>query len=640
MLTEINITSFIRKVDSRGLRFASLRYFICWLIFNSPVYSQKGFHFTQASEKFTVPAGVTTVTIEVTGRGGNGGPYGGGGGGGGGFAKGSYNVVPGATFAIRVTQDTVAIYPFLYATAGAPGKGGYQNPAGAGGNGGKGVGGNISNAYGGNGGSGNPSLNSGGGGGAGGIKGNGSNGNNAPTTIPWPYSGALGGAGGGGVSGNGGKGDVPLSGGANLHASDYGGGGGGTTDWSGTAGGTGYCKISWGCDFAPAPVLNDFDNYSNQPLACSGQPTQLGARGYDTLLWFTDTTLAPFAKGASIMSPPLSYSQNPYHLYVRSSGCGESKLVLLEMLPTPTISALSSSQLLCFGETCTLSGNGAEQFYWSTGYGGENVRYTNSLAGSTDAHDTIKVIGSFYDGTCYDTCEVVLLLRAKPILQCAASKTTYCNGDTIALQATGPALVTFTWSNGIQTSSTAVIASNVTFFSVAATDTNVCTTDTVITLQNLTPIIQVFADKKTICLGDSAQVAALGAASYTWDTGQRSNPIWISPTESKIYSITGVAFTCASTATFALDVANCNGFNEQESEEQNYFFPNPTTGRITFAMLQNGPVKITDLNGKVVRTVLPERANDTINLGLSPGVYFFFVSHSSPYKVIVIANER
>src|SRR5689334_2272993 len=56
------------------------------------------------SGTFIVPAGVTQITIEMVGAGGNGASNGGGGGGGGGYAKGTYTVVPGTSYSIVVGE--------------------------------------------------------------------------------------------------------------------------------------------------------------------------------------------------------------------------------------------------------------------------------------------------------------------------------------------------------------------------------------------------------------------------------------------------------------------------------------------------------------------------------------------------------
>ncbi|MEO6302968.1 MAG: hypothetical protein ABIP51_07330, partial [Bacteroidia bacterium] len=51
---------------------------------------------------YTVPASITSITVEVVGGGGNGGGNGTGGGGGGGYSKGVLSVTPGATLAVKV----------------------------------------------------------------------------------------------------------------------------------------------------------------------------------------------------------------------------------------------------------------------------------------------------------------------------------------------------------------------------------------------------------------------------------------------------------------------------------------------------------------------------------------------------------
>jgi hypothetical protein len=179
------------------------------VLFSFAAASQQGYQLFNSGyghQTFTVPPGVTTITVEAVGWGGCGGGYPGGGGGGGGFAKGAYSVVPGSTIALRRSADTFFVHTFLYVTDGRIGGSGYSATGGIGGQGGKGVGGNIANSYGGNGGSAYPGYSGGGGGGAGGINGNGYNGSNGSFGTPsMAGSGAAGGEGGGGLSGAGGR---------------------------------------------------------------------------------------------------------------------------------------------------------------------------------------------------------------------------------------------------------------------------------------------------------------------------------------------------------------------------------------------------------------------------------------------------
>jgi hypothetical protein len=212
-----------------------------------------------SSGTFTVPAGVTTISIEVVGAGGTGGGNGGGGGGGGGYASGTYTVTPLSTLPVIVgtgsngpTIGTSSVSTFISATGGDNGTSVSNPNIGGGGVGGTGTGGSI-NYTGGTGGGGYWTYFGGGGGGAAGSAGNGTNGGN---TIAWTgicqTPGGAGGASGGAPGGAGGKGAGFTD--ANCNVTDpsvaganYGGGGGGANGNGGAAaaGADGYVIISW-----------------------------------------------------------------------------------------------------------------------------------------------------------------------------------------------------------------------------------------------------------------------------------------------------------------------------------------------------------------------------------------------------------
>lgn len=211
-----------------------------------------------SSGTFVVPAGVTSITIEVVGAGGNGGYNGTGGGGGGGYAIGTYTVTPLSIFPVNIgvngggASGTTVVGSYIQATGGENGVSVPNPTIGGGGAGGIGIAGTV-NFTGGTGGGGYYTYFGGGGGGAAGPSGNGTNGGNS---IAWTgvciTPGGLGGASGGAPGGVGGKGagftdasctvSDPAAGGSN-----YGGGGGGGNGISSAPGmgADGYCVISW-----------------------------------------------------------------------------------------------------------------------------------------------------------------------------------------------------------------------------------------------------------------------------------------------------------------------------------------------------------------------------------------------------------
>lgn len=232
---------------------------------NSQVSSQT---FT-TSGTFIVPAGVTSITIEVVGAGGDGGNNGTGGGGGGGYASGIYTVTPLSTLPVTIgingggASGTTVVGSFIQATGGENGVSVANPGVGGGGSGGLGISGTV-NYTGGTGGGGYYTYFGGGGAGAAGSIGNGSNGGN---TIAWTgvcmTPGGAAGTSGGAPGGAGGKGAGFTDAACNVTdpsapGLNYGGGGGGGNGNGGGPGmgADGYCKITWGTTGIDAVNIN------------------------------------------------------------------------------------------------------------------------------------------------------------------------------------------------------------------------------------------------------------------------------------------------------------------------------------------------------------------------------------------------
>lgn len=220
-----------------------------------------------SSGPFTVPAGVTSVTFELVGAGGNGASNGGGGGGGGGYARGTYNVTPGTTYSIVVGaggSELATIVGGMGILAGA-GENATTVPnpnIGGGGAGGVGLGGQLART-GGAGGGGYWTYFGGGGGGAAGPNANGAAGGNTIAYVPGGCltPGGTGGSGGGAPAGDGGKGagfidnTCTAANPAEVGANYGGGGGGGNGNSSPAAmGGGGICIVTWNASTDVASV--------------------------------------------------------------------------------------------------------------------------------------------------------------------------------------------------------------------------------------------------------------------------------------------------------------------------------------------------------------------------------------------------
>lgn len=241
-------------------KFTSFSALFLVLIIGSKTFSQTGSQAFTSSGVFTVPDGVTQITIEVIGAGGKGGVNGGGGGGGGGYAKGLYTVVPLTEYTVTVgiagetpLLGTTSVGNLISASGGENGNQVPNPNLGGGGDGGTGTNGTIANNTGGMGGGGYSTYFGGGGGGAAGSLSDGSAGGN---TIVWSgicqTPGGYAGLSGGAPGGNGGKGAGFTDVNCNVtdpagNGENYGGGGGGGNGNGGVpgTGNGGYAFISW-----------------------------------------------------------------------------------------------------------------------------------------------------------------------------------------------------------------------------------------------------------------------------------------------------------------------------------------------------------------------------------------------------------
>lgn len=361
-------------------------------------FSQTTVNFSSSST-FNVPAGVTSLEIEVIGAGGAGGGNGGGGGGGGGYAKGTYAVTPGQVLTVTVgvagggpAGGTSSVGTLISATGGANGFS-VSNPGiGGGGAGGSGTGGTI-NHTGGNGGGGYWTYFGGGGGGGAGMLGNGGNGGN---TIAWTGQcqtpGGAAGTGGGAPGGDGGKGagftdpscniSNPSGNGLNYGA----GGGGGNGNGGGPGTGTGgYVTITYsGCAVDNSTTLNGTTISANEAGAayqwinCSGNTPVAGA---------TNQSFTPTQTGN-------------YAVIVNNGSCSDTSNCVNVVVCNLTATATSNGSTVTAGQSGTYqwincSGNtpiagATNQSFTPTQTGNYAVIITNN--GCVDTSDCVNVV--------------------------------------------------------------------------------------------------------------------------------------------------------------------------------------------------------------------------------------------------------
>ena len=237
--------------------------------------------------------------------------------------------------------------------------------------------------------------------------------------------------------------------------------------------------------------------------------------------------------------------------------------------PGPSCSISDSA--VCAGQGASISAT-----VYISAVSGSNVDYTwtgpsaalpqsgKNFAGGTLTLNlaAADVVGGVYTLTVTDpksglssSCSGTLTVNALPTVGIGAGgPTTFCEGGSVTLTATGGASGQYQWSDG-ETGDSITVASSGTF-TVSWTDANTCSSssDPVSVTVNPLPDVKIAADgPTTFCQGGSVTLTASGAVSYSWSNGSTDDHITVG--SSGTYSVTGTdANGCSSSASVDVTV--------------------------------------------------------------------------------------
>ena len=258
-------------------------------------------------------------------------------------------------------------------------------------------------------------------------------------------------------------------------------------------------------------------NAGSPASVCSGASVLLSASGAPTLTWSNGVS------NGSTFIP--SNSSTLTVTGTDANNCSNTATFSITVHPLPTVSA-GVDQDICMGSTAVLHGSGAQSYSWNNGV-------TNGVVFSPASTQTYTVTGTTSFG-CQNTDQVVVTVHALPTAQSTADFA-ICLGETITLQATGAANVT--WDNGIL-DNTPFSPGATTTFTATVTDAFGCQdqSQTTVTVHAL-PIVSAGSDA-TLCEGSSTQLNATGANIYAWSNGV-ANGSYFNPTTSMVLTVTG-----------------------------------------------------------------------------------------------------
>jgi hypothetical protein len=271
---------------------------------------------------------------------------------------------------------------------------------------------------------------------------------------------------------------------------------------------------------------------------CAGNSTSFTATGANSYTW-----TGGILNGASFIPTATAiYSV----IGSNTLGCADTKTAEVTVLPSPSLSPLPTSSLLCAGESATIFATGAINFTWMPS-GSTNF----SIIVSPSATAVYSLSGSV--GNCVDTKTVSIVVAPVPTVAAFVSNTTICSGAAVTFSATGA--TTYSWTGNVQNGQ-AYFPTSTSNYTVTGIDPSGCNSSAVVSVSvTSTPSLAPVSSQNSICAGGSVTLSASGATSYTWLPGNsNAASLTVSPVVATTYTIIKQNGVCVDTQTISLAI--------------------------------------------------------------------------------------
>jgi hypothetical protein len=242
---------------------------------------------------------------------------------------------------------------------------------------------------------------------------------------------------------------------------------------------------------------------------------------------------------------------------VSSGACSTMVAKVITVNATPNVTVTSPS--ICAGSSASIQAGGASSYSWSPNIGTTATVSTPSLTTTT----TYTVTGT--TGSCSKTAvSTVTVNSTAPSVTITPNPASVCIGDAITL--TGNGANNYTWTSS-QTGTSQ--GSSLTFSPTGTITVNLSGTLTGCSTPGTTSVSVTIKGRPTVgaslpsvCVGQTAQPIANGAATYSWTGGLASisNPVTPPLTITTTYTVTGTAANgCTGTAISTVTVKSTPG---------------------------------------------------------------------------------
>jgi hypothetical protein len=270
-----------------------------------------------------------------------------------------------------------------------------------------------------------------------------------------------------------------------------------------------------------APVISVTGNLN----VCSGSSTTLVASGASTYTWLPGN-----ATGNYIVLTPTA--NTCYTLVGTNSGGCVGVTAFCVLVKAKPIITVNSPGAICAGSTATLIANGGTSYSWQP----YNIT-GSSIVVSTSVGTCYTVTGVDSSG-CSNKATNCFSVMPSPSVNISSSNSV-CAGGSIFMLAGGA--TSYTWLPGGMTSPSIVVNPSASTCYTLLGSSGGCIGKTVKCISVAPGLFISISGNNIICSGQSANLLASGAATYTWNTGSNSQVITVSPSASTCYSVIGTS---------------------------------------------------------------------------------------------------